>query len=67
LRVSAQTAPPASTPATLPADSGSGRRVVYDLGTMHVWLIEQDGTITRDYPVSGHKARLRGFMGRGLG
>ena len=27
------------------ADSGSGRRVVYDLGTMHVWLVEQDGTV----------------------
>ena len=24
---------------------------------MHVWLVEQDGTIARDYPVSGHKAR----------
>ena len=24
---------------------------------MHVWLVEQDGTVARDYPVSGHKAR----------
>ena len=56
-RVSAQTAPLSSAPVLLPAESGSGRRVVYDLGTMHVWLVEQDGTVARDYPVSGHKAR----------
>ena len=47
--------PPAVTP--LPADSGSGRRIVYDMGTMHVWLVEADGSVTRDYPVSGHKYR----------
>ena len=56
-RVSAQTAPPSSAPTPVPADSGAGRRVVYDLGSMHVWLVEQDGTVARDYPVSGHKAR----------
>jgi hypothetical protein len=47
--------PPAPTP--LPAESGAGRRVVYDMGAMHVWLVEADGTVARDYPVSGHKAR----------
>ena len=36
---------------------GSGRRIVYDMGTMHVWLVESDGTVIRDYPVSGHKYR----------
>ena len=50
-------APPAPTPTPVPADSGSGRRVVYDMGTMHVWLIEADGAVVRDYPVSGHKFR----------
>jgi hypothetical protein len=46
---------PATVP--LPAESGTGRRVVYDMGTMHVWLVENDGSIVRDYPVSGHKYR----------
>jgi lipoprotein-anchoring transpeptidase ErfK/SrfK len=41
----------------LPAASGQGRRVVYDMGTMHVWLVENDGSVVRDYPVSGHKYR----------
>ena len=27
------------------------------MGTMHVWLVESDGTVVRDYPVSGHKYR----------
>ena len=48
-------AAPVATP--LPAGTGIGRRVVYDMGTMHVWLVENDGSIVRDYPVSGHKFR----------
>jgi hypothetical protein len=38
----------------LPANSGFGRRIVYDMNTMHVWLMEADETVTRDYAVSGH-------------
>jgi len=41
----------------IPANSGAGRRIVYDMGTMHVWLVEADGSVARDYPVSGHKYR----------
>jgi hypothetical protein len=53
----AQAPPPAPATTPVPADSGSGRRIVYDMGTMHVWLVENDGTVVRDYPVSGHKYR----------
>ena len=54
---SAQAPPPAAATTPIPADSGFGRRIVYDMGTMHVWLVESDGTVVRDYPVSGHKYR----------
>jgi hypothetical protein len=37
----------------LPADSGTGRRIVYQQSTMHLWVVEADGTVTRDYPVTG--------------
>jgi hypothetical protein len=37
-----------------PEDSGTGRRIVYDMNSMHVWLVEKDEAVTRDYPVSGH-------------
>jgi len=36
-----------------PADSGSGRRIVYSNSQQRVWLIEADGWITRTYLVSG--------------
>src|SRR5262245_21090056 len=57
-------APPAAPPISawvptvpVPPNSGAGRRIVYDMGTMHVWLMESDGSVARDYPVSGHKYR----------
>jgi hypothetical protein len=56
-RAGAQDAPPAPASTPVPADSGVGRRVVYDMGSMHVWLVEADGSVVRDYPVSGHKYR----------
>jgi hypothetical protein len=56
-RAGAQAAAPPPAPVPVPGDSGTGRRVVYDMGTMHVWLIEADGSVVRDYPVSGHKFR----------
>lgn len=37
---------------SLPMNAGSGRRVVYDMNTMHVWLVEAD---------ESGGARLRGI------
>lgn len=41
--------------ASLPADSGSGRRVVYDITGQQVWLVESDGSVARTYMVSGSR------------
>jgi len=38
-----------------PADSGEGRRVVFDQGDQRVWLVEDDGTVARTYLVSGSR------------
>lgn len=45
--------PPATAP--LPAASGSGRRVVYDISDQQVWLVEADGGIAQSHPVSGSR------------
>jgi L,D-transpeptidase catalytic domain len=45
---------PAAT-AALPADSGSGKRIVYDISAQQVWLVDADGTVARTYRVSGSK------------
>jgi len=37
----------------LPADSGEGRRVVFDIGDQRVWLVKGNGTVARTYLVSG--------------
>ena len=37
----------------VPADSGEGRRVVFDEGTQQVWLVKADGSVARTYLVSG--------------
>jgi lipoprotein-anchoring transpeptidase ErfK/SrfK len=37
----------------IPANSGSGRRVVYSKGIQRVWLIEEDGTVHDTHRVSG--------------
>ncbi|WP_156722971.1 hypothetical protein [Streptomyces apocyni] len=39
-------------PKALPADSGTGERVVYALGTDRVWLVGADGEVTRTYRVT---------------
>ncbi len=44
-------ADPAAFP--LPADSGKGRRVVFDLPQQRVWLVKGDGTVRRTYLASG--------------
>ena len=41
---------PASPP---PPDGGSGRRVVYSNSAQRVWLVEENGTVSRSYSVSG--------------
>jgi L,D-transpeptidase catalytic domain len=37
----------------LPADSGSGRRVVFDMSEQRVWLVNADDRVRRTYLVSG--------------
>ena len=37
----------------LPAHSGTGQRIVYQESTMHLWVVAADGTVLRDYPVTG--------------
>ena len=39
----------------LPADSGSGRRVVYDRAGQRVWAVDDDDQIIRSWLVSGSK------------
>lgn len=46
----ADTAPPA-----VPTRSGTGQRVVYDIGDQRVWLVGSDGRVVRSYLVSGAK------------
>lgn len=45
--------PPATAP--LPADSGSGKRVVFDVAQQRVWLVAADGSVERTYLVSGSR------------
>src|SRR5699024_2696223 len=42
-------------PPKLPADSGHGKRVVYDQKSQRVWLVGSDGDVQRTYPVSGSR------------
>jgi lipoprotein-anchoring transpeptidase ErfK/SrfK len=44
-----------SAAASLPGDSGSGHRVVYDITGQQVWLVEDDGSVARTYMVSGSR------------
>lgn len=39
----------------VPAGSGTGRRIVFDQSDQRVWLVEDDGTVARTYPVSGSR------------
>lgn len=41
--------------AALPAGSGTGRRVVFDINAQRVWLVGADGKAARTYLVSGSK------------
>ncbi|GGR97550.1 hypothetical protein GCM10010269_40520 [Streptomyces humidus] len=40
------------TPAALPADSGTGRRVVYSLDADRVWLVGPNDVVTRTFKVA---------------
>ena len=44
---------PAAHPDVVPADSGSGRRVVFSEGGQRVWLVGADDGVRRTYLVSG--------------
>lgn len=39
----------------LPPHDAVGKRIVYRLSTNHVWLVDADGEVVRDYLVSGTK------------
>jgi lipoprotein-anchoring transpeptidase ErfK/SrfK len=39
----------------VPVDSGTGRRVVYDMSDQRVWLVRANGRVLRSYLVSGSK------------
>ncbi|MFB7914224.1 hypothetical protein [Streptomyces sp. NPDC056061] len=41
----------AEPPAVLPADSGTGKRVVYALADRRVWLVDEAGKVLRTFPV----------------
>jgi lipoprotein-anchoring transpeptidase ErfK/SrfK len=40
-------------PPPVPVGSGEGRRVVFDQSDQRVWLVRDDETVARTYPVSG--------------
>ena len=46
-------AAPAPDPLAVPADSGSGRRVVFSEEAQRVWLLDADDDVRRTYLVSG--------------
>lgn len=43
----------AADPTALPAASGTGRRVVFSIGSQRVWLVGADGAVEATYLVSG--------------
>ncbi|MCO4698833.1 hypothetical protein LRR80_04922 [Streptomyces sp. RO-S4] len=44
-------APQKEKPAAVPADSGTGRRIVYSLGQKRVWLVDASDAARRSFPV----------------
>jgi hypothetical protein len=55
-RSSTSTTPATQTPATetgLPADTGWGKRIVFDISDQRVWLVDSDDEVSRTYLVSG--------------
>ncbi len=39
----------------LPANSGTGRRIVYSNSQMRIWAVEEDGTVVKTHRVSGKR------------
>jgi lipoprotein-anchoring transpeptidase ErfK/SrfK len=52
-----QPAPDEAAPPTppVPDASGTGRRIVYSNGQQRIWLVEDDGSVTRTHLVSGRR------------
>ncbi len=44
---------PVTDPEALPVDSGSGKRVVFDISSQRVWLVDEEDRVRRTYLVSG--------------
>jgi lipoprotein-anchoring transpeptidase ErfK/SrfK len=42
---------------SLPKNSGTGRRIVYAETAAHLWIVGADGTVLRDYKVTGRPGR----------
>ncbi len=40
-------------PGAVPVDSGTGRRIVYDIDARRVWLVDADGTLHGTWTVTG--------------
>jgi len=49
------TMPPPPKPDALPESSGEGRRVVYSKSKQRLWTVEEDGTVSKTYLVSGRR------------
>ncbi|HEX6246394.1 MAG TPA: L,D-transpeptidase [Nocardioidaceae bacterium] len=49
----ARSTAPAADPEALPAGTGTGRRVVFDMEAQRVWLVERGDRVVRTYLVSG--------------
>jgi lipoprotein-anchoring transpeptidase ErfK/SrfK len=49
--------------ASLPARSGTGKRIVYDISDQRVWLVQGDRRVASTYRVSG--SRVRGLVAPG--
>ena len=48
----------------VPADSGRGKRIVYDRSAQRVWLVRRDKSVVATYLVSGHKYGTLPAVGR---
>jgi hypothetical protein len=48
-----RTRAPEAPPSVVPANSGSGRRIIYCVSCQQVWLVEASGLLVRHYAVSG--------------
>ncbi|MDI2126845.1 hypothetical protein [Yinghuangia seranimata] len=48
----APTAPATPPPPSVPANSGTGLRVVYSVGQNHVWLVDANNGVPREYAVA---------------